>query len=222
MGNLVGSEMETFGINLWLAPALNIQRSPLCGRDFEYYSEDPLISGKIAAAITRGVQAHNGCGTVIKHFACNNQETNRYGSNSIVEERALREIYLKGFEICVKESQPKAMMTSYNLINGEHACNSRKLLKNILRDEWGYKGIVMTDWFATQRFFTGLNSKYGAGSAAGCIKAGNDIIMPGSTWDLDDIIDALSNSENQYAITKADLQKCTCRILKCISELSCF
>ena len=90
MGNLVGSEMETFGINLWLAPALNIQRSPLCGRDFEYYSEDPLISGKIAAAITRGVQAHNGCGTVIKHFACNNQETNRYGSNSIVEERALR------------------------------------------------------------------------------------------------------------------------------------
>ena len=122
-GDLVGEEMELFGANVWLAPALNIHRSPLCGRNFEYYSEDPLISGKTAAAMTRGVQKHEKCAVTIKHFACNNQETNRYGSNSIVSQRALREIYLKGFEICVKEAAPKALMTSYNLLGGIHTAN---------------------------------------------------------------------------------------------------
>ncbi|HIW42386.1 MAG TPA: hypothetical protein H9743_09690 [Candidatus Mediterraneibacter vanvlietii] len=119
-GDIVASEMERFGIHLWLAPALNIQRSIRCGRNFEYFSEDPLISGMFAAAITKGVQKHPGCGVTIKHFAANNQETNRSDNNSIVSERAMREIYLKGFEICIRMAQPKALMTSYNLLNGIH------------------------------------------------------------------------------------------------------
>ncbi|NCC01663.1 MAG: beta-glucosidase-related glycosidase [Clostridia bacterium] len=126
-GDIVGAEMERFGVHLWLAPALNIHRSIQCGRNFEYFSEEPLISGKFAAALTKGVQRHPGCGTTIKHFAANNQETNRYNNNSQVSERAMREIYLRGFEICVKEAQPHALMTSYNLLNGRHTA---KLLKN--------------------------------------------------------------------------------------------
>ncbi|OTO77368.1 glycoside hydrolase family 3 protein, partial [Enterococcus sp. 12E11_DIV0728] len=216
IGDLIGSEMEMFGINLWLAPAMNIQRSPLCGRNFEYYSEDPVISGMIAAAVTNGVQRHKGCGTTAKHFACNNQETNRYGSNSIVKERALREIYLKGFEICVRQSQPRSIMTSYNLINGKRTCNRTDLLTSVLRDEWGYEGIVVTDWFSTQRFLDDSKNKYAAGSSAGCVRAGNDITMPGSPWDRDDILDALRNTENNYPITKAHLQRCAMRILHCI------
>ena len=119
-GDIVGDEMERFGIHLWLAPALNIHRSILCGRNFEYFSEDPLVSGLTAAAITRGVQKHPGRGVTIKHFAANNQETNRYNNNSNVSQRALREIYLRGFGLCIRESQPRAVMTSYNLINGTH------------------------------------------------------------------------------------------------------
>ena len=121
-GGIVGEEMEHFGVHLWLAPALNIHRSIRCGRNFEYYSEDPLVSGKMAAAMTRGVQAHKGCGTTIKHYAANNKEYNRTRNNSMVSERAMREIYLKGFGICVREAQPKAVMTSYNLLNGTHTC----------------------------------------------------------------------------------------------------
>ena len=137
-GDIVGSEMELMDIHLWLAPALNIHRSILCGRNFEYYSEDPLISGKVAAAITKGVQKHKGCGTTIKHYAANNAETNRYCNNSQVSERAMREIYLRGFEIAVKESQPKAVMTSYNLLNGTHTSEHRGLIEDILRCEYGY------------------------------------------------------------------------------------
>ncbi len=222
IGDLVGKEMEMFGINLWLAPALNIQRSPLCGRNFEYYSEDPLISGRIAAAITRGVQSHKECGTTIKHFACNNQETNRMRSNSVLSERALREIYLRGFEIAVKESQPKALMTSYNLINGEHSCNSRDLITHTLRDEWGYKGGVMTDWYATSTIMSGNESmyKYPAGSAAGCIYAGNDLIMPAMLTDKEDILNSIDNSEAKYPIKRVQLQMTAKRILKMILNLT--
>lgn len=215
-GDIVGKEMEQFGIHLWLAPAMNIQRSPLCGRDFEYYSEDPLISGVMAAAVTKGVQKHEGCGTTIKHFACNNQETNRMFSNSIVSERALREIYLKAFEVCVKETMPYSVMSSYNLINGEHACNSKDILTYVLRNEWGFQGIVMTDWYAAGNMMaagSGRQNKHGAGSPSGCIKAGNDIIMPGMPEDKTDILNALNNTECAYPITKVELQVTARRVL---------
>ena len=145
-GDIVGDEMERFGVHLWLAPALNIHRSIRCGRNFEYFSEDPLIGGKMSAALTIGVQKHENCGTTIKHFCANNQETNRYTNNSQVSERAMREIYLRGFEICVKESRPHALMTSYNLLNGVHTSERRDICVDILRSEWGYEGLVMTDW----------------------------------------------------------------------------
>jgi len=220
LGVMIGEEMEYFDIQLWLAPAMNIQRSPLCGRNFEYYSEDPVVSGKIAAAITRGVQLHENCGTVIKHFACNNQETNRYSSNSIVSKRALFDIYLKGFEICVKESNPKAIMSSYNLLNGEHTCNSRFLLTEVLREQWGYEGIVMTDWFATGSFMNqaaiecGVGGKHVAGNAAGCVFAGNDLIMPGASWDVAGIMAALNNESAKYPLTRDNLKECAARILR--------
>ncbi len=137
MGEIVGEEMEQFHIHLWLAPGMNIHRNPLCGRNFEYYSEDPLLTGLCAAADTKGVQSYKGHGTTIKHFAGNNQEDNRMFTNAHISERALREIYLKGFGIAVKTAQPYAIMTSYNLINGTHAANHYDMLQNVARDEWG-------------------------------------------------------------------------------------
>ena len=213
-GDLVGEEMELFGANVWLAPALNIHRSPLCGRNFEYYSEDPLISGKTAAAVTRGVQKHGKCAVTIKHFACNNQETNRFGSNSVVSQRALREIYLKGFEICVKEAAPKAVMTSYNLLNGIHTANRHDLISTVLRKEWGFEGIVMTDWGTTNdKFNLGI---YGASSPALCIKAGNDLMMSGSKEDVEGILTGVKDG----TITRAELEACAGRILALSKELS--
>ena len=213
-GNLVGEEMELFGANVWLAPALNIHRSPLCGRNFEYYSEDPLISGRTAAAVACSVQKHEKCAVTIKHFACNNQETNRFGSNSVVSQRALREIYLKGFEICVKEAAPKALMTSYNLLNGTHTANHGDLIQTVLRGEWGFEGIVMTDWGTTSdKFNLGI---YGASSPARCVKAGNDLMMPGSKEDVDGILTGLKDG----TITRAELEACAGRILALSKELS--
>ena len=139
-GRAVAEEMREFHIDLWLAPGMNIQRNPLCGRNFEYFSEDPLLTGVLASAVTRGVQEQTGCGVTVKHFACNNQEDNRMGSDSIVSERALREIYLKGFEIAVKNAQPMSIMTSYNMINGVHAANCYDICTKAARDEWGFNG----------------------------------------------------------------------------------
>jgi len=171
VGRAVAVEMEEFGIGWWLAPGMNIHRNPLCGRNFEYYSEDPLLSGTMAAAITKGVQSGKGVGTTIKHFACNNQEDNRMGVSSILSQRALREIYLRGFEIAVKEAQPMAIMSSYNLINGEHTANSKDLCTVVAREEWNFQGIIMTDWTTTM--------PYGGSISWKCVAAGNDLIMPG-------------------------------------------
>ncbi len=210
-GDIVGEEMEQFGIDLWLAPALNIHRNPLCGRNFEYYSEDPLISGKIAAAITKGVQKHEGRGTTIKHFAANNQEDNRYYINAHISERAMREIYLKGFEIAVKESQPFSIMTSYNLINGIHAANCYDLIQSVARDEWGFNGLVMTDWFTSQAQpaeVGGHKAIYPISASTGCIYAGNDLQMPGCQKNVDDIVEAVKTGKtiDGYKITMGDLQ----------------
>ncbi|MCR5388982.1 MAG: glycoside hydrolase family 3 C-terminal domain-containing protein [Lachnospiraceae bacterium] len=188
-GDIVGAEMEQFGINLWLAPALNIQRDIRCGRNFEYYSEDPLLSGKMAAAITLGVQAHKNCGVTIKHFAANNQETNRYGSNSLASERAMREIYLKGFGICIRESHPAAVMTSYNLLNGTHTSERWDLTQDILRREFGFDGIVMTDWVVSGMAAKG--DKYPEADAGRVAAAGGDIFMPGRPEDVASILSAL-------------------------------
>lgn len=218
-GDIAGTEMEIFGINLWLAPALNIQRSPFCGRNFEYFSEDPVISGKTAAAITKGVHRHKGCSTTIKHFACNNQETNRYASNSIISERALREIYLEGFRICIEEEEPAALMTSYNLVNGEHTCSSRDLVTHVLRDEWGFKGAVITDWYVTSAMMKDQRSKYNEASAAGCVKAGNNITMPGMEQDKKEILNALKDTSFKYKITRADLQRNAAGVVKLVLGL---
>ena len=192
-GDIVGTEMEIFKVNTWLAPALNIHRSILCGRNFEYFSEDPLVSGKMAAAITLGVQAHKGKGTTIKHYAANSQETNRYGDSSNASERTLREIYLKGFGICVRESQPKAVMTSYNLINGVHTAQRRDLIEDILRREFGFEGIVMTDWVVDT--VIRKDDKYPRVDAAMVAAAGGDLFMPGSQRDADDILNALKEGK---------------------------
>ena len=213
-GNLVGDEMERFGIHLWLAPALNIHRDIRCGRNYEYYSEDPLISGRFAAAVTRGVQKHPGRGTTIKHFAANNQETNRYGSNSIVSERAMREIYLRGFEIAVKESQPHALMTSYNLLNGIHTSERRDLIENILRAEFGFKGIVMTDWIVGA-----LNSgkkKYPVPNAARIAAAGGDLVMPGGPADLK----AMRNGLKNGTLTRRQLMINGTRVFRLVKKLT--
>lgn len=183
IGDIVGGEMERLGVDLWLAPALNIQRNVRCGRNFEYYSEDPVLSGVMAAAVTRGVQKHPGRGVTIKHFAANNQETNRYASSSMVSERALREIYLKGFGICIRESEPAALMTSYNLINGEHTSESRFLNVDILRKEFAYDGPVMTDWVVGGSLLLMKGSKYGIPDPAKAAAAGCSLFMPGSRID---------------------------------------
>ncbi|MBO4887743.1 MAG: glycoside hydrolase family 3 C-terminal domain-containing protein [Firmicutes bacterium] len=204
VGGVIGTEMEELGVQIWLAPGMNIHRNPLCGRNFEYYSEDPLISGKMAAAITRGVEAHPGCIVTIKHYACNNQEENRFGVTSNVSERALRELYLKGFEIAVREAHPGAIMTSYNRLNSVHTANSYDLCTTVAREEWGFTGIIMTDWTTT-----GPN---GGSSAAKCILAGNDLIMPGTSRDMKEI-EAAVYEENDVSLPIIALDICVKRIL---------
>lgn len=204
VGRATGIEMEEFHVAWWLAPGMNIHRNPLNGRNFEYYSEDPLLSGKMAAAITKGVQALPGVGTTVKHYACNNQENNRMGVDVSVSERALREIYLRGFEIAIKESQPMCIMTSYNEINGVHSANNADLCTEIARREWHFQGVIMTDWATTLDF--------GGADAAGCVAAGNDLIMPGATSDLENIEQAYAEGR----LSEADIRSCAERVLNIV------
>jgi beta-glucosidase len=205
IGHAIGVEMLESGITFWLAPGLNIHRNPLCGRNYEYYSEDPLISGKMAAAVTRGVQSFDGIGVCLKHICCNNQEDCREYMTSNVQERALREIYLRGFSIAVREAHPWSVMTSYNKVNGVYTANSHDLCTKVLRNEWGFEGLVMTDWNATE------NDK---GDHEKCLPAGNDLIMPGSDAARKTIKRGLSTG----AISKMDLHRSAANILNMILD----
>lgn len=201
IGDAVGEEMLNFGITIWLAPGMNIHRNPLGGRAFEYYSEDPVLTGEMAAALTRGVQSHQGLGVSVKHFCCNNSEDNRNGISANVSERALREIYLKGFEIAVRKSQPKTVMSSYNMLNQVYTANRHDLLTDILRCEWGFEGLVMTDWGSTNDH---------AGRPELAAPAGNDLIMPGSDYDRERILKAIADGK----LSPDTVRRSACRVLR--------
>ena len=192
-------EVKENNIGIWLTPALNIHRNPLCGRNFEYYSEDPLIAGTMAAAKVKGIQSQHIAASA-KHLCANNKEVNRYDSDSIVSERALREIYLKGFEICIKEAQPWTVMSSYNIINGTRASENHDIITNILRGEWGFEGMITTDWANHAEQYREL-------------KAGNDIKMP--VGQHSEVIEALANGK----ITRAEIEVCVRRILEMIMKI---
>lgn len=213
VGDAVGSEMEAYGVTVWLAPGMNIHRNPLCGRTFEYYSEDPLVSGKLAAAIVHGVQRHPGKGTSIKHFAANSCELERNASSSNLSERALRELYLRGFEIAVKEGAPWTVMAAYNKINGVYCTNNHDLLVKVLRCEWGFDGLVMSDWDAMKADradpLAAATSDVLKAPAAQC-----DLVMPGRP----DQVEALCKGVETGAVHLADLQRSAARVLGMIRK----
>lgn len=201
MGEAVGKECCAYDVQVLLGPAMNLKRDPRCGRNFEYYSEDPVLAGKLAAAFTRGVQS-TGTAACPKHFALNNTEDYRYMGDSVVDERAARELYLKAFEICVRESDPKTMMCAYNKINGTHASENAWLMTDILRGEWGYKGLVMTDWGATHDRVAG-------------VKAGVELDMPGGVWEnRKAIIRAAKTGE----LTEEELNRAVARVLSLVES----
>ena len=203
VGDAIYREMKEYGCTYWLAPAVNIHRNPLCGRNFEYFSEDPVLAGQMAAAITRGVQQEEGFYVTVKHFAANNQEDNRNKVSSNLSERALREIYLRPFEITVRDGKAKSIMTSYNRINGVYAPNSYDICTKVLRNEWGFDGVVMTDWFSTNKGFARTDL---------CMKAGNDLIMPGGGSFKKEILAGVKSG----VISESDVRICCSRVIKSI------
>jgi len=203
VGRAVYREMKEYGCTYWLAPAVNIHRNPLCGRNFEYFSEDPRLAGQMAAAITRGVQQEEGFYVTVKHFACNNQEDNRNYVSSNLSERALREIYLRPFEYAVRDGGAKSFMTSYNRVNGVYAPNSHDLCTKVLRNEWGFDGVVMTDWFSTNK---------GQADNAVAMAAGNDLIMPGGGMFKNEILAGVKSGK----IREADVRRCCANVVKSI------
>lgn len=208
-GELVAEEMERYGVDFHLAPALNMHRHLLCGRNFEYFSEDPLVAGKMAAGIVRGVQSRKGRGSTLKHFVCNEQETNRLNSNSVVSERALRDIYLRSFEIAVKESKPFAVMTSYNLLNGQHTSEREDLIEGVLRGEWGFDGIVMSDWVGYKPQSED-KQKYPRARGFKTVAAGNDLMMPGSLGHYEELLAALKEG---CLLTRRRAEECAARMV---------
>lgn len=203
IGKAVSEEMSEYGVMFWLAPAMNIVRNPLCGRNYEYYSEDPLVTGLFATAVTRGVQATKGNYVTLKHFCANNQETNRFHVSSEVDERALREIYWKGFEMTVKAAQPRAVMAAYNKLNGIYCPESHELCTDLLRGEWGFDGVVMTDWFSTEQ------NRADAGKS---IRAGVDLIMPGGKKS----ISYLQQAYKSGSLPHSDLRRAAARVVRAI------
>ena len=203
VGKAIFVEMKEYGCTFWLAPAVNIHRNPLCGRNFEYVSEDPFLTGEVAAALTRGIQQEEGYYVTVKHFACNNMEDNRNKVSSNLSERALREIYLRGFERAVRKGHAKAIMTSYNRINSVYAPNSYDLCTKVLRKEWGFEGVVMTDWFSTNK---------GLGHNALAMKAGNDLIMPGGGSYKKEILAGVKSG----MISEEDVRRCCANVVRAI------
>lgn len=201
VGAALGEEVKDYGMDVLLAPGANLMRNALCGRNHEYYSEDPVVTGKMAAGYIKGVQSQ-GVGTCLKHFAVNNQETNRNNNDSRVAQRPLRELYLKGFEIAVKESQPWSIMTSYNKVNGKYTCEDIDLTENILRDEWGFKGVVMSDWNAGTDAVTSM-------------KAGNDMLQPGQERQYKAILEAVQNGTLDEVILNRNVKRILELVVKC-------
>ena len=214
-GEIVGKEMQIFNVNVLLAPAMNIHRNILCGRNFEYFSEDPLVAGKMATALIKGVQSNKNCGATVKHFAGNNQEYNRMNNNSKMSERTLREIYLKGFQIAVQEGHPIALMTSYNLINGVHPSENSQLLIDVVRNEWKFDGLIMTDWIRSgeQEF----NSAKNPGQYVyNTLRAGVNIQMTGHKIDFDYILQKLRDG----VLNREHLLKCASKVYETIEKLN--
>jgi len=205
VGNAVFEEMKEYGCTYWLAPAVNIHRNPLCGRNFEYFSEDPYLTSTLATAMTKGVQQEEGYYVTVKHFACNNQEDNRMHVSSNVSERALREIYLRAFERTVREGNAKGIMTSYNLLNGVYTANSYDLCTKVLRNEWGFDGVVMTDWYSSNR---------GQADNAFCMHAGNDLIMPGGNYYKKRILSGITCGKT----SEEEIRRCCANVVKSIMD----
>ena len=214
-GKLIGEEMELFDINLWLAPAMNIQRNVLCGRNFEYFSEDPLLTGKMAAAMTKGVQSIKYKGATLKHFLANNKEKNRLNNNSNMGERTLRDIYLKAFEIAIKEGDPAAIMTSYNLVNGKHSSGREDLINDVLRIEWGFQGLIMSDWYSSDQKPIG-KIKYPPQNAVENINGRANLQMRGHKRDYELVLNAVKNG----TIEKNKMYDCASKVVDTILKLN--
>ena len=205
VGKAIYEEMKEYGCTYWLAPAVNIHRNPLCGRNFEYVSEDPYLTGEVAAALTKGIQQEKGFYVTVKHYACNNMEENRNRVSSNVSERALREIYLRGFEKAVRKGKAKGVMTSYNRLNSVYTANSHDLCTKVLRNEWGFDGVVMTDWFSTNK---------GLANNALAMRAGNDMIMPGAGHNKKEILEGVKSG----MISELDVKRCCANIVHAIMD----